>query len=170
MSETAPQIASIPQHNDNNYAVGLYHSTSNNNRFMNRQIYINLPVKDLQRSMTFYSRLGFTFNSRFTDEKAACMIVGENIFVMLLLEEFFRTFTRKGIADAHATTEAILAISADSRQAVDEMVDRAIDAGGSSLLPAQDHGWMYGRGFADVDGHMWETLYMDASALPDDGL
>lgn len=128
---------------------------------MNRHIFVNLPVKDLDKTMAFYSALGFTFNEQFTDEKAACMVVSENIFVMLLREEFFKTFTKKEIADAMNVTEAILAISSESRQAVDVLVDKAIAAGGTSPMPSQDHGWMYGRSFTDVDGHMWETIYMD---------
>ena len=128
---------------------------------MNRQIFVNLPVKDLDRTMAFYSALGFTFNEQFTDEKAACMIIGENIFAMLLREEFFKTFTKKEIADATKVTEAILAISSESRTVVDDMVEKAIGAGGTSPMPSQDHGWMYGRSFTDPDGHMWEILYMD---------
>lgn len=128
---------------------------------MSKQIYVNLPVKDLDRTMAFYSALGFTFNEQFTDDKAACMIIGDNIFAMLLREEFFKSFTKNEIADATKTTEVILALSSESREAVDEMIDKAIAAGGTSPMPVQDHGWMYGRGFTDPDGHMWETLYMD---------
>lgn len=128
---------------------------------MTKQIFVNMPVKNLEATMAFYTKLGFQFNMQFTDEKAACMIIEENIYVMLLLEEFFTTFTKKPIADAGKTTEMILALSADSRTDVDAMVEKAVAAGGKSYLPTQDHGWMYARSFEDVDGHMWETLYMD---------
>lgn len=128
---------------------------------MTKQIFVNMPVKNLEATMAFYTKLGFQFNMQFTDEKAACMIIEDNIYVMLLLEEFFTTFTKKDIADAGKTTEMILALSADSIADVDEMVEKAVAAGGKSYLPAQDHGWMYARSFEDIDGHMWETLYMD---------
>ncbi|MCB9047316.1 MAG: VOC family protein [Chitinophagales bacterium] len=134
---------------------------------MNRQIYVNLPVKDLDITMKFYSALGFSFNEQFTDEKAACMVVSDNIFVMLLREEFFKTFTKKEIADATKNTEAILAISAESREEVDIVLNKALAAGGTSPMPSQDHGWMYGRGFTDPDGHMWEIIYMDPAGPAD---
>jgi hypothetical protein len=116
--------------------------------------------------MVFFSQLGFTFNPQFTDEKAACMIIGENIFAMLLVEPFFKTFTRKQIVNAHQTTEVLIALDAASRDEVKEMVKKAIAAGGSSYMDPQDHGWMYQQSFADLDGHQWEILYMDESAIP----
>jgi|SRR5437867_4461546 len=133
---------------------------------MATKIFVNLPVKDLNKSKEFFARLGFSFNEQFTDDKAACLVIGENIFAMLLREEFFKTFTKKEIADAKKTTEALIAIDAESRQQVDDMVKKAAEAGGSIYRDAEDHGWMYGHGFADLDGHQWEVLYMDEAALP----
>jgi len=132
---------------------------------MAQQIFVNLPVKDLKKAVEFFTKLGFTFNPQFTDENATCMIVGDNIFVMLLVEDFFKTFIKKEICDATKSTEVLLALSAESRETVDEMVSKAIEAGGTEPREPQDHGWMYGRSFEDVDGHIWEILYMDESAL-----
>lgn len=132
---------------------------------MATKIFVNLPVKDLKRSMDFFSSLGFTFNMQFTDEQAACMIIGENIFAMLLVEARFRDFTKKPVADATKSTEVLLALDAESREAVDEMVRRAVAAGGSVYADPMDHGWMYGHSFADPDGHQWEVMYMDEEAL-----
>jgi len=133
---------------------------------MAKQIFINLPVKDLSKSIIFFKKLGFKFNPQFTDDKAACMIIGENIYSMLLLEKFFKTFTKKKIADANKTTEVLIAIDAPTRKAVDQMVKKAVEAGGSIYNKPQDHGWMYGHSFADLDGHQWEVLYMDEGAMP----
>ena len=133
---------------------------------MAKQIFINLPVKNLKKSTTFFEKLGFTFNMQFTDDKAACMIIGENIYAMLLLEKFFKTFTNKEIADAKKTTEVLIAIDAESRQSVDEMIRKAVEAGGSTYRNPQDNGWMYGHSFADLDGHQWEVLYLDESQMP----
>ncbi len=133
---------------------------------MPTQIFLNLPVKDLNKSIDFFTQLGFTFNPQFTDENATCMIIGENIFAMLLVEKFFQTFTKKEIADAHKTTEAIIAISLDSRDEVDTMVHNAIAGGGSSHREVKDHGWMYEHGFQDLDGHLWEVLYIDETQAP----
>jgi len=124
------------------------------------KIFVNLPVKDLDKSKEFFTSLGFTINPQFTDDKAACLVIGENIFAMLLREEFFKTFTNKEIADARK------AIDAASRQEVDDLVKKAAQAGGSIYRNPEDHGWMYGHSFADLDGHQWEVLYMDAAALP----
>jgi uncharacterized protein len=132
---------------------------------MAKQIFINLPVKDLKKSMAFFEKLGFKFNMQFTDDKAACMIIGENIYAMLLLEKFFKTFTNKKIADAKKTTEVLIAIDAESKNAVDEMIRKAINTGGSTYRNPQDQGWMYGHSFADLDGHQWEVLYMDESQI-----
>jgi uncharacterized protein len=132
---------------------------------MATQIFVNLPVKDLNKSIDFFTKLGFTFNPQFTDEKATCMVVSEYIYIMLLVEEFFKTFTKKEIADATKSTEAIICLSAESREKVDEMVSKAIEAGGTAPNDKQDHGWMYGHGFQDLDGHLWEVAYMDESAL-----
>lgn len=129
------------------------------------KIFINLPVSDLKKSIDFFSALGFTFNPQFTDEKAACMVMSEHIYAMLLTNSFFKTFTKKEIADAHKTTEVMLAIDAESKAAVDSMVKKAVAAGGTIYMEPQDHGWMYQHSFADLDGHQWEILYMDESKL-----
>jgi len=133
---------------------------------MSKQIFINLPVKDLKKSITFFKKLGFKFNPQFTDDKAACMIIGENIYSMLLLEKFFKSFTKKKVADAKKTTEVLIAIDVKSRKDVDRMIKKAVAAGGSLYNKPQDHGWMYGHSFADLDGHQWEILYMDESKMP----
>lgn len=133
---------------------------------MAKQIFVNLPVKDLKKSVEFYTKLGFTFNPQFTDENATSMIVGDNIFVMLLVEKFFKTFTKKEIADSTKTTEVIICIDAESKEEVDDLVKKAWDAGGSIYADPQDHGWMYQHSFADLDGHQWEIAYMDMSAFP----
>ncbi|WP_293300615.1 VOC family protein [Pedobacter sp. UBA4863] len=133
---------------------------------MARQIFVNIAVKDLNKAIAFYTHLGFTFNQQFTDENATCMIVSENIMVMLLREEFFARFTPKPIANAKQNTEVLICISAESREEVDEFVRLAIAAGGKTLVPKQDYPWMYGHGFEDLDGHMWEISYMDMNAMP----
>lgn len=127
---------------------------------MATQIYVNLPVKDLDRSVAFFSTLGFTFNPDFTDANATCMIVGENIFVMLLVEKFFQTFTPKPISDATKATEVLVCLSRDSREDVDGMVRKAVAAGGTIHKDSQDHGFMYAHGFTDLDGHIWELVHM----------
>ncbi|WP_224998808.1 VOC family protein [Cesiribacter sp. SM1] len=133
---------------------------------MATKIFVNLPVKDLSVSRAFFTSLGFTFNPQFSDDKAACMIIGENIFSMLITEAFFKTFTQKPICDATQSTEALIAIDVESREKVDEMVKKAVAAGGTIYKEPQDHGWMYYHSFADPDGHQWELMYMDESALP----
>jgi len=131
-----------------------------------KQIFVNLPVKDLERSIDFFSKVGFTFEQNFTDENATCMVIGENIFAMLLTEKFFGTFSDKAIIDAKSNTEVITALSVGSRAEVDELADNALNAGGKQYKEAQDHGWMYSRNFEDPDGHQWEFFYMDMSAMP----
>ena len=133
---------------------------------MTKQIFVNLPIKDLGRSVQFFKKLGFSFNPQFTDENATCMIISDDIFAMLLVEKFFSTFTSKQIADASKNTEVIIAISAESRGKVDEMIANAVQAGGREPRPPQDYGWMYGRSFEDIDGHLWEVLFMDQSKMP----
>jgi uncharacterized protein len=130
-----------------------------------RKMFVNLPVKDLGKSVEFFTKLGFTFNPQFTDENATCMIVGEDTFVMLLVEKFFRTFIHKPIADATKTTEAIIALSADTRQEVDEMFQNALAAGGTATNPVNDQGFMYSASFQDLDHHQWEIAYMDFAAF-----
>lgn len=127
------------------------------------QIFVNLPVADLNRSVAFFTELGFTFDARFTDDSATCMLVGENIFVMLLTRERFAAFTRKPVADATTVTEVLVALALASRAAVDDLVRRALDAGGSVYADPQDQGWMYQHSFADTDGHQWELMYADIS-------
>jgi hypothetical protein len=134
---------------------------------MPTKIFINLPVKDLKKAMTFFMHLGFSFNPRFTDEKAACLIINDgSIYAMLLTEPMFKTFTKKEIADATKTTEVLIAIDAESKEKVEELVKKAVEAGGSVYADPMDHGWMYQHGFADPDGHQWELLYMDETKLP----
>lgn len=128
---------------------------------MHEQIYVNLPVKDLQRSIEFFSRLGYSFDERFTNENATCMIVGRNMAVMLLVEPFFKVFIgEKAIGDAHASTEVLVCLSCASREEVDTLVARAQEAGGRIPRPPQDHGFMYGHAFEDLDGHIWELMHM----------
>jgi len=133
---------------------------------MTKQIFVNLPVKDLNKTIKFFSKIGFKFNPQFTDENATCMIIGENIFAMLLVEKFFKTFIKKEIADTTKSTEVLLGISVDSKKEVDEMVQKAVKAGGKEPREAQDHGWMYGRSFEDLDGHIWEVFHMDENKMP----
>lgn len=132
---------------------------------MAKQIFVNLPVKDLGKTIEFFKKLGFEFNPQFTDEKATCMVVNENIFVMLLVEKFFKTFTQKEICDTTKNTEVIIALSTENREKVDQMLENVIKAGGKESRKPQDHGWMYGRSFEDLDGHIWEIIYMDEKAL-----
>jgi predicted lactoylglutathione lyase len=135
---------------------------------MTTKIFVNLPVKNLNRSVDFFTKLGFNFNPQFTDENATCMIIGEDIFVMLLVEKFFKSFTKKEICDTSKNTEAILALSVESKEKVDQMMSKALGAGGSEPREKQDHGWMYGRSFEDVDGHLWEVFFMEDSAIQKD--
>lgn len=128
---------------------------------MTTQIFVNLPVKNLNNAVEFFTNLGFTFNPRFTDETATCMIVGENIFVMLLTEAKFRTFTPKQICDATKSTEVLIALSRPSRTDVDAMVRKAVAAGGSTYNDPQDYDFMYTHGFQDLDGHIWELIFME---------
>ena len=131
---------------------------------MATQIFVNLPVKDLKKSVQFFTKLGYTFDPHFTDENATCMIVGENIFVMLLVESFFKTFTRKAICDATKSTEVLMGLSTESRAKVDEIVAKAVAAGGTTPMEPKDHGFMYQHGYQDLDGHLWELFYMDPNA------
>ena len=133
---------------------------------MARKIFVNLPIKDMERSKAFFQALGFGFNPQFTNEQGACMVIGEDIFVMLLTEPFFQTFTKKPVADANKSTEVLTCLSCDSREEVDELVRKARAAGGRVPNAPQDHGFMYGHGFEDLDGHIWELAYMDMSAVP----
>lgn len=129
-----------------------------------RQIYVNVSVSDLKRSMEFFTRLGFGFNPKFTDSNAACMIVNDAAFVMLLVEPFFKGFIKKEICNTGTHLEALLAVSCDSRAAVDELVDTALASGGTKATDPMDHGFMYLRTFYDLDGHHWEAVWMDPNA------
>jgi hypothetical protein len=132
---------------------------------MATQIFVNLPVKSLNESVEFFTKLGFTFNPQFTDENATCMIVSDDIYVMLLTEDYFKTFTPKPICDATRSTEVLVALSLDSRTAVDQMVEKAVAAGGTTYKEAQDHGFMYAHGFQDLEGHIWEVFFMEPGAV-----
>lgn len=131
-----------------------------------KQIFVNLPVKDLNKSIDFFTAIGYEFNPQFTDQNAACLVIGENIFAMLLVEEFFQTFTKKELTDATRSTEVIVALSADSRAQVDEIVNKALAAGATPSNDPVDHGFMYSWSFQDLDGHLWEFLHMDQGAVP----
>jgi uncharacterized protein len=129
-----------------------------------RKLFVNLAVRDLKRSMDFFSQLGFHYNPKFTDDKAACMILNQDAYVMLLAEPFFKTFTKNQICDSESQTEGLYAISCSSRAEVDEMVNKAIGAGGRHAMDPMDHGFMYGWSFYDPDGHHWEVFWMDPAA------
>lgn len=131
---------------------------------MTRQIFLNLPVSDLVRATAFYEAVGAARNPQFSDATASCMVFSDTISVMLLTHDKFQQFTPKRIADAHVSSEVLVCISADSRSAVDTMVERAIAAGGREPRPMQDYGFMYGRSFEDLDGHIWEPMWMDMEA------
>lgn len=128
---------------------------------MATKVFINLPVKDLEKSKTFFQGLGYSFNPQFSDEKAACMIVSDSIFVQLLKEDYFKTFTKKEVSDAKKSTEVLIALDAGSREEVQQTVAKAKELGGTIYAEPADHGWMYQHSFADLDGHQWEIGYMD---------
>jgi predicted lactoylglutathione lyase len=132
---------------------------------MATSIFVNLPVKDLDRSIEFFTKLGYTFNAELTDENATSMIISDNIYAMLLVEDYFKTFTSKQIADTSACTESIIALSVDGRAEVDELVGKAIAAGATSTRQADDYGYMYTRSFEDLDGHLWEVVWMDSATV-----
>ncbi|MBO1021537.1 VOC family protein [Methylobacterium sp. SD274] len=131
-----------------------------------RMIFVNLPVKDLEASKTFFGALGFTFNPAFTDENAACMVVSDSIFVMLLTEARFRDFITGDICDASKATEVLTCLSCESRQEVDDTLAKALAAGAKPWKPNMDYGFMYGCSFQDPDGHVWELMHMDPAAIP----
>lgn len=128
---------------------------------MQKQIFVNLPVRDLEKSKAFFAALGYQFNPQFSDDNAACMIISDTIFVMLLVEAYFKSFTHKPVCNGRACTGSILALSMDSREEVDAMLEKALAAGGSEPMQARDYGFMYQRGYEDLDGQLWEVLYMD---------
>ena len=133
---------------------------------MFRQIFVNLPIRDMARSQAFFKALGLTFNPRFTNEQGACLEIGENFYAMLLVKPFFQGFTKLPVADATQTTEVLIALSCESRAEVEAMVAKAVAAGGTTPNAPQDHGFMYQHGFADPDGHQWEVFWMDEAAAP----
>jgi len=132
---------------------------------MATKIFVNLPVKNLDKSMKFFAELGFTFNPKFTDETAACMIVSGDIYVMLLTEAKFKEFTPKAICDATKSTEVLVCLSCESRNQVDELVTKAVAAGGTTYSAPKDYGFMYAHGFQDLDSHIWELMYMEPSVV-----
>ena len=133
---------------------------------MKRTLFVNLAVRDLKQSKDFFSTLGFSFDPKFTDDNAACMIVGDDAFVMLLVEPFFKTFTKRELADTSRQTEGLFAVTCGSREEVDAMVKIAVAAGGRHAMEPQDHGFMYASSFYDPDGHHWEVVWMDPKAAP----
>ena len=133
---------------------------------MSRMLFANMPVKDVTATREFFSTLGFTFNDAFSDENTVSMIVSDQATVMFLAEPRFKDFISDSIADTTQSREVLMCISADSRAEVDSLVDAAIAAGGSSWMEAQDHGFMYGRAFRDLDHHVWEVMWMDPAAIP----
>ncbi|MBA2964737.1 MULTISPECIES: VOC family protein [Ramlibacter] len=132
---------------------------------MARKIFVNLPIKDMERAKAFFTALGFSFNPQFTNDKGACMVITQDIFAMLLVEPFFQTFTKKPVADATKGTEVLVCLSCDSREEVDTLVRKAVAAGARTPNAPQDHGFMYGHGFEDLDGHLWELMWMDPAAV-----
>lgn len=135
---------------------------------MATKVFINLPVRDLEKSKTFFEKLGFSFNPQFSDENAACMVISDTIYAMFLTEDYFKTFTPKAISDAKTSTEVLVALDAGSREEVQQIVTRAKELGATIYTEPQDHGWMYQHSFADLDGHQWEFAYMDESQLPNE--
>ena len=132
---------------------------------MKTKVFINLPVADLERSKQFFRQIGFSINPQFSDDTAACVVISDDIYAMILTHEKFKAFTPKAIADATKTSEVLTAFLAESRQQVDQIVDAALAAGGTATRPAEDQGFMYGRAFNDPDGHIWEIFWMDPNAI-----
>lgn len=133
---------------------------------MKTKIFLNLAVKDLNRAVKFFNELGFSTNPKFTNEQGACIVISDDIFVMLLIEEFYQTFTKKQICDSTTTSEVLISLSTESREKVDEIIEKAVKAGGTDYQEAKDYGWMYQRTFLDLDGHHWEVFFMDESQIP----
>lgn len=134
-------------------------------RVASPKIYVNLPVKNLVKSKKFYTELGYQIDPQFTDKNAACIVISETIYIMLLVSKFFKTFTKKEISDASKQTEAILSLALESREEVDKTARLAVSAGGRLHRETEDHGWMYLRSFEDLDGHLWEILWMDPTQM-----
>src|SRR5688572_16074460 len=133
---------------------------------MATKVFINLPVKNLDKSKKFFEGLGYEFNLQFSDEKAACMIISETIHAMLLKEDYFQTFTKKEVSDARKSTEVLIALDAASKEEVQEIISKAKNLGATIYSDAADHGWMYQHSFADLDGHQWEFAFLDETLLP----
>jgi predicted lactoylglutathione lyase len=134
---------------------------------MKTKIFLNLAVKDLKRAISFFNELGFSTNPKFTNDKGACIVISEDINVMILVKDFYQTFTKKQICDSATTSEVLISLSMESREQVDLMIEKAIKAGGADYMQSQDYGWMYQRTFLDVDGHHWEVFFMDESQIPE---
>ena len=132
---------------------------------MSRKLFVNIAVEDLDRSVDFFTKLGFSFDARFTDESATCMLVGEDAYVMLLVRQRFQDFTKKEIVDSTRQTEAILALSAESREDVDQLADKALASGGAPANDPMEMDFMYGRSFHDPDGHLWEVFWMNMAVV-----
>ena len=132
---------------------------------MATKIFVNLPVQDLGQSVKFFTTLGYKFNPQFTDETAACMIVSDDIYVMLLTHPKFKEFTPKAICDAAKSTEVLVCLSCESRDNVNDMVRKAVTAGGTTYAESKDYGFMFQHGFQDLDGHIWELIYIEPSAI-----
>ncbi len=132
---------------------------------MSTKIFVNLPVTNLDTSKAFFTKLGFTINPQFTDETAACVVISDDIFAMLLTHPKFKQFTSREIADAHKTTEVLTCLSCETREKVDQMVETAIKSGGAKHRDPQDHGFMYERSFCDPDGHIWELVWMNPAHI-----
>ncbi len=133
---------------------------------MATNMYLNIPVKNLNKSNEFFKKLGFSLNPQFSNEQATCVIISDSIFVMMVQEEMFKGFSKKEICDTKKSTEVFIGLSAESKEKVIEMVDAAVEAGGSVYSEPQDHGWMYSHSFADLDGHQWDLFFMDVNAMP----
>jgi uncharacterized protein len=134
----------------------------------NKKIFVNLPVKDLPKAKEFFGKLGFNFNAQFSDDTGACMVLSEHAYVMFLTHPKFKAFAPNAIADATKNTEVLVALSCESRGQVDELISKAVTAGGRTYNKPQDYGFMYGHGFQDLDGHVWELFWMDPSHIKQD--
>ena len=132
---------------------------------MHQQIFVNLPIENMERSQAFFRAMGYEFNPQFTNDQGACLVLGDRLYAMLLVKPFFQGFTSKPIVDATQATEVLVCLSCESRDEVDAIVAKAVAAGGTAPRPPQDYGFMYGHGFDDLDGHIWELSWMDTSAM-----
>jgi len=135
---------------------------------MKTKIFLNLAVNDLNRAVSFFNGLGFLTDPKFTNDKGACIVISEDIYVMLLVKDFYQTFTNKQICDSATTSEVLISLSMESREKVDEIIEKAVQAGGTDYQEAKDYGWMYQRTFLDLDGHHWEVFFMDESQIPNE--